>query len=99
MYRTKTIAKKVKKLIDMYESKNFLKKLMNWHYFYTLDILTKLFLEYQKKISPRNTNYFMFLKYVAVTVRQILFRRKRGKQLYDFWSLRDRKLLKSFKLY
>ena len=84
----------------MCESKNFFKKADELAITSdTLDILTKLFLEYQKKISPRNTNYFMFLKYVAVTVRQILFRRKRGKQLYDFWSLRDRKLLKSFKLY
>jgi len=94
------LKKSKKKLIDMCESKNFFKKADELAITSdTLDILTKLFLEYQKKISPRDTNYFMFLKYVAVTVRQILFRRKRGKQLYYFWSLRDRKLLKSFKLY
>ena len=29
----------------------------------------------------------MFLKYIAVTLRQILFRRKRSKQLYDFGAL------------
>ena len=101
MSELKQLLKKSKKeLIELCESKDFFKKADELAITSdTLNILIKLFLEYQKKINPRNTNYFMFLKYIAVTVRQILFRRKRGKQLYDFWSLRDRRLLKSFKLY
>lgn len=101
MSELKRLLKKSKKeLIELCESKDFFKKANQLATtFDTLNILTRLFLEYQKKINPRNTNYFMFLKYIAVTVRQILFRRKRGKQRYDFWSLRDRRLLKSFKLY
>ena len=101
MSELKRLLKKSKKeLIELCESKDFFKKANQLATtFDTLNILTRLFLEYQKKINPRNTDYFMFLKYIAVTVRQILFRRKRGKQRYDFWSLRDRRLLKSFKLY
>lgn len=101
MSELKLLLKKSKKeLIELCESKDFFKKADELAITSdTLNILTRLFLEYQKKISPRNTNYFMFLKYIAVTVRQILFRRKRSKQLYNFWSLRDRRLLKSFKLY
>jgi len=97
----KQLLKKSKKeLIELCESKNFFKKAEELAITSnTLDALTSLFIEYQKKINPRNTNYFMFLKYIAVTVRQVLFRRKRSKQLYDFWSFRDRSLLKSFKLY
>ena len=96
----KLLKKSKKELIKLCESKNFFKKADELAITSnTLDTLTNLFLEYKKKINPRNANYFMFLKYIAVTVRQVLFRRKRGKQLYDFWSFRDRRLLKSFKLY
>ena len=101
MSELKQLLKKSKKELNkLCERKDFFKKADELAITSdTLDALTKLFLEYQKKINPRKTNYFMFLKYIAVTLRQILFRRKRSKQLYDFWSFRDRRLLKSFKLY
>jgi hypothetical protein len=40
----------------------------------------------------------MFLKYIVFEIRQILFRRKRSKQLYNFWNFKDRRLLKSLKI-
>ena len=87
-----------KELIKLCEKKDFFNKADELAITSnTLDTLTNLFLEYKKKISPSNFNYFMVFKYVAVTLRQVLFRRKRIKQLYDFWSLKDRKLLKSLK--
>ena len=39
----------------------------------------------------------MFLKYIAVEIRQILFR-KESQKLYKFWSFKDRKLLETFKI-
>jgi len=100
MSELKQLLKKSKKeLIKLCERKDFFKKADELAITSdTLDALTRLFLKYQKNINPRNTNYFMFLKYIAVTLRQILFRRKRSKQLYNFWSFRDRRLLKLFKL-
>ena len=94
----KLLKKSKKELIKLCERKDFFKKADELAITSgTLDALTNLFLEYKKKISPSNFNYFMLFKYVAVTLRQVLFRRKRIKQLYDFWSLKDRKLLKSLK--
>ena len=90
--------KSKKELIELCERKDFFKKADELAITSdTLDAFTNLFLEYKKKISPNNFNYFMLFKYVAVTLRQVLFRRRRIKQLYDFWSLKDRKLLKSLK--
>ena len=99
MSELKQLLKKSKKeLIKLCEKKDFFKKANELAITSnTLDTLTNLFLEYKKKISTSNFNYFMLFKYVAVTLRQVLFRRKRIKQLYDFWSLKDRKLLKSLK--
>ena len=99
MSELKQLLKKSKKeLIKLCDKKEFFKKANELAITSnTLDTLTNLFLEHKKKISTSNFNYFMLFKYVAVTLRQVLFRRKRIKQLYDFWSLKDRKLLKSLK--
>tara|TARA_B100001248_G_C27369616_1_gene450994 strand:+ start:16 stop:699 length:684 start_codon:yes stop_codon:yes gene_type:complete len=100
MSELKRLLKKSKKeLIQLCERKNFFKKANKLAITSdTLNTLTNLFLECQKKISPRKSNYLMFLKYIIVTIKHILFRKKRSKQLYNFWSFKDRKLLKSFKL-
>tara|TARA_B100001063_G_C16753120_1_gene551484 strand:- start:332 stop:1549 length:1218 start_codon:yes stop_codon:yes gene_type:complete len=64
----------------------------------TLNIFANLFLKYQKKCSKKYYNYFMFLKYIAVEMRIILFKRGRSKKLYRLWNYKDRKLLESFKI-
>ena len=64
----------------------------------TLNIFTNLFLNYKKKISPQKINYYMIFKYILVELRQTLFRSGRSKKLYRFWSLKDRKLLKAYKI-
>ena len=64
----------------------------------TLNIFTNLFLIYKKKISPKKINYYMIFKYILVELRQTLFRSGRSKKLYRFWSLKDRKLLKAYKI-
>ncbi len=100
MSELKRLLKKNKKeLVRLCNNKNFFKKANELAITSdTLNILTNLFLEYQKKISPRHSNYLMFLKYFIVTIKHFLFWKKRGRQLYNFWSFKDKKLLKSFKL-
>jgi surface carbohydrate biosynthesis protein len=95
----KLLKKDKKKLLKLCQNKDFFRKADKLAYTCdTLGIFTNLFIEYQKKITPKYINYFMFLKYIAVEIRQILFRRKRNKQLYNFWSFKDKKLLESFKI-
>lgn len=95
----KLLKKDKKELIRLCKNKNFFKKADELaNNCDTLNILTNLFLEYQKKVSPRYKNYFMFLKYILVELRQITFRRKRSKQRFRPWSLEDIKLLKSLRL-
>ena len=100
IHELKKLLKKDKKyLIRLCESKNFFRKADELASTCdSINIFTNLFLKYQKKISSKRSNYFMILKYIAVEIRQILFRRKRSKQLYKFWNLKDRKLLESLKL-
>ena len=95
----KLLKKDKKKLLKLCQNKDFFRKADKLAYTCdTLGIFTNLFIEYQKKITPKYMNYFMFLKYIAFEIRQILFRRKRNKQLYNFWSFKDKKLLESFKI-
>lgn len=95
----KYLKKNKEELLNICKKKNFFKKADSLAYSGdTLKILTNLFLNYQRKVSPKFFNYFFLFKYIAVTIRQILFRRKRRRQLYNFWDAQDRKLLKSFKL-
>ena len=95
----KLLNKDNKQLFATCKNKNFLKKANELaHTCDTLDIFTNIFLKHQKKISRKYLNYFMFIKYIAVEIRQFLFRRKRSKKLYKLWSYKDRKLLKSFRL-
>ena len=63
----------------------------------TLNIFTNLFLNYKKRLVQK-INYYMIFKYILVELRQILFRSGRSKKLYRFWSLKDRKLLKAYKI-
>ena len=95
----KLLNKNKEELFRLCKNKNFLKKADELAYTCdALDIFTNLFVKHQKKASSKFFNYFMFLKYVAVEIRQILFRRKRSNKLYKLWSYKDRKLLESFKL-
>ncbi len=95
----KLLHKDKNELLRLCKNKNFFKKADELAYTCdALDNFTNLFLEYQNKASPKYFNYFMYLKYIAFEVRQILFRRKRSKTLYKFWNYKDRKLLKSFQL-
>mgnify|MGYP001224669847 CR=1 FL=1 len=95
----KLLNKNKEELFRLCKNKNLLKKADELAYTCdTLDIFTNLFLKHQKKVSSKFFNYFMFLKYVAVEIRQFLFRRKRSNKLYKLWSYKDRKLLESFKL-
>jgi hypothetical protein len=83
----------------MCKNKNFFKQADELaHTFDSLNTFTNIFLKHKKKISSKNFNYFMFLKYIVFEIRQILFRRKRSKQLYNFWNFKDRRLLKSLKI-
>ena len=95
----KLLNKDKNELLRLCKNKNFFKKADELaHTGDALNTFTNIFLQQQKKISTKNFNYFMFLKYIAVEIRQILFRKKRNKQLYNFWSFKDRALLKSFKI-
>lgn len=95
----KLLNKNKRELFRLCKNKNFLKKADELAFTGdNLDIFTNLFLEHQKKTSSRLINYFIFLKYVAVEIRQMIFRKERSKTLFKFWSFKDRKLLESFKL-
>ena len=95
----KLLNKDKNELLRLCKNKNFFKKADELaHTGDALNIFTNIFVKQQKKISSKNFNYFMFLKYIAVEIRQILFRKKRSKQLYNFWSFKDRGLLESSKI-
>ena len=96
----KLLKKNKGELFRLCKNKNFLKKADELAFTGdNLDIFTNLFLEHQKKTSSKFINYFMFLKYVAVEIRQMIFRKERSKTLFKLWSFKDRKLLNYFKLH
>ncbi len=47
--------------------------------------------------ESKRMNFFYVFKYIFVEIRQFFFRKKR-KQLYLWWNLKDQKLLKHFRL-
>ncbi len=95
----KLLGKNKKNLIDMCIQRNFVKRADELALTCeSLKIFTNLFIEYKKKISLRYPNYLMFFKYIAIELRQIIFRRKRSKTLFKLWSPKDRKLLKLLRL-
>ena len=95
----KLLLKDKKELLRLCKNKNFFKKADELAYTCdSLDNFTNTFLKYQNKNPSKYFNYFMFLKYIAVEIRQILFRSRKSKKLYKFWSFKDRKLLESLKI-
>lgn len=95
----KLLKKDTKKLVEMCKRKNFMKEAEKLACTQdTLGILVKTFFEHKKRASSKYINYFMLLKYIVVETRQFVFRTKRSRNIFRLWSLKDIKLLKSFKL-
>lgn len=95
----KLLKKNSKKLIEICKKKNFIKEAEKLACTQdTLGILTSLFLEYKRKASPKYLNFLMIFKYIIVELRQIMFRKKRSRNIFRLWSFEDNKLLKLFKL-
>lgn len=94
-----SLLKKNKKyLINLCKKKNFFKKadeLAETHD--SLKLMTELFIKYKTKASYRPYNYFMYLKYLLVEIRQSLFRRPRAAN-FKRWHPGDQKLLKKYRL-
>ena len=85
-------------LINLSEKKNFFKKaneLAETHD--SLKLMTELFIKYKSDVSYKPYNYFMYLKYLFVEIRQSLFRRPRTAN-FKRWSISDQKLLKEYRL-
>jgi len=85
-------------LINLSEKKNFFKKaneLAETHD--SLKLMTELFIKYKSNMSYKPYNYFMYLKYLFVEIRQSLFRRPRAAN-FKRWSISDQKLLKEYRL-
>ena len=85
-------------LINLSEKKNFFKKaneLAETHD--SLKLMTELFIKYKSSMSYKPYNYFMYLKYLFVEIRQSLFRRPRAAN-FKRWSISDQKLLKEYRL-
>ena len=59
--------------------------------------MTELFKKHSKKANHRPYNYFMYLKYLLVEIRQTFFRRPRAAN-YKRWKLSDNKLLYEFRI-
>ena len=59
--------------------------------------MTELFKKHSAKANPRPYNYFMYLKYLLVEIRQTFFRRPRAAN-YKRWKLSDNKLLYQFRI-
>lgn len=93
------LLKKDKKyLINLCKKKNFFKKaneLAETHD--SLQLITELFIKYKAHVSYRPYNYFMYLKYLLVEIRQSLFRRPRAAN-FKRWRISDQKLLKEYRL-
>ncbi len=87
-----------KYLINLCKKKNFFKKadeLAETHD--SIKLMTELFKKHSAKASPRPCNYFMYLKYLLVEIRQTFFRRPRAAN-YMRWKLSDNKLLYQFRI-
>jgi len=87
-----------KYLINLCKKKNFFKKaneLAETHD--SIKLMTELFKKHSAKASPRPSNYFMYLKYLLVEIRQTFFRRPRAAN-YKRWKLSDNKLLYQYRI-
>ena len=87
-----------KSLINLCKKKNFFKKadeLAETHD--SIGLMTELFKKHSKKANYRPYNYFMYLKYLLVEIRQTFFRRPRAAN-YKRWKLSDNKLLYEFRI-
>jgi len=85
-------------LINLCKKKNFFKnanKLAETHD--SLKLMTELFIKYKTNVNYRPYNYFMYLKYLLVEIRQSLFRRPRAAN-FKRWRISDQKLLKEYRL-
>ena len=92
------IKKNKKYLINLCKKKNFFKKadqLAETHD--SLKLMTELFINYSKKVSNRPYNYFMYLKYLLVEIRQSFFRRPRAAN-FKRWKLSDKRLLYKYRI-
>ena len=85
-------------LINLCKQKNFFKKANELAETRdSLKLMTELFIKYKTNMSYRPYNYFMYLKYLLIEIRQSLFRRSRAAN-FKRWSIRDQKLLKAYRL-
>ena len=94
----KLLKKNKKNLINLCKKKNFFKKadeLAETHD--SIGLMTELFKKHSKKVNYRPYNYFMYLKYLFVEIRQTFFRRPRAAN-YKRWKLSDNKLLYEFRI-
>jgi len=85
-------------LINLCKKKNFFKKadeLAETHD--SLKLITELFKKHSTKVSYRPYNYFMYLKYLLVEIRQSFFRRPRAAN-FKRWKLSDKKLLYNYRI-
>ena len=87
-----------KYLINLCKKKNFFKKADELAETQdSIKLMTELFKKYSKKASTKPFNYFMYLKYLLVEIRQTFFRRSRAAN-YKRWKLSDNKLLYQFRI-
>ena len=94
----KLLEKDKKFLIDLCKKKKFFKKadeLAETHD--SIKLMTELFKKHSTKSSFRPFNYFMYIKYLLVEIRQTFFRRPRDAN-YKRWKLSDNKLLYQFRI-
>jgi len=92
------LKKNKKYLIDLCKKKNFFEKADKLAVSCdTLQLMTNLFINHKTKISYRPYNYFLYLKYLLVEIRQSFFRRPRAAN-FKQWKISDKNLLKEFRL-
>ena len=92
------LKKNKKYLVNLCKKKNFFKKadeLAETHD--SLKLMTELFKNYSKNAHKKPYNYFMYLKYFLVEIRQSFFRRPRAAN-FKRWKLSDNKLLYSYRI-
>ena len=92
------LKKNKKYLIDLCKKKNFFEKADKLAVSCdTLQLMANLFINHKTKISYRPYNYFLYLKYLLVEIRQSFFRRPRAAN-FKQWKISDKNLLKEFRL-
>ena len=93
------LLKKDKKyLLNLCERKNFIKKANSLaESLNSIKIFTDLFINYRNNTKYKPSNYFMFIKYFLVEIKQIFFGRPKPTN-YKRWKISDRKLLQIFKI-